>query len=287
MNMLRTAPLAPSAKRAWSTRDIAVAAVRALCEEAMLTPKPALVDRRGNGAHRDMNLPMLLQSALTLRATFEKTARCAATLPLASPLRQRLARIGMDGERDMLAATGGVNTHRGAIWSLGLLCAARAALDGTHSAEDLCDYASRIARLPRSSQATNSHGLAMRDRFGARGARGEAEDGFPHVHALALPALRASRARGVAEGQAQLETLLLLMTCVGDTCLLYRGGEEALHAAQDGARSVLDAGVATAQGKTALHVLDRRLVELGASPGGSADLLAATLLLDRFVAEDR
>lgn len=286
MNMLRTAPLALATKRRWTARHIADAAVRALCEEALLTPKPALVDRRGSGAHRDMDLPMLLRSALTLRMTFEKIARCASTLQLGAALRRRLAEVGLDGERDMLAATGGVNTHRGAIWSLGLLCAARAALGETNSTDALCDYAGRIARLPHSAPAELSHGLAMLQRFGARGARGEAEHGFPHVRTLALAVLRGARARGLDERHAQIETLLSLMTQVDDTCLLYRGGDAALQTARDGARCVLDAGIGTPNGNAALQALDRRLVELGASPGGSADLLAATLLLDRFVAED-
>ncbi len=283
MNMLSTAPLASPIKKTWSARRIADVTVRALCEEAMLTPKPALVDRRGSGAHRDMDLPLLLRSALTLRGTYEKIARCAATLQLGPLLRERLATIGIDGERDMLAATGGVNTHRGAIWSLGLLCAARAALDESANAESLCDYAGRIARLPRASTSELSHGLAMLQQFGARGARGEAEDGFPHVHRVALPALRAARVLGYDETHAQLEALLLLMTQVEDTCLLYRGGHNALQVARDGARRVLDAGVGSSGGKAALQQLDRQLVELGASPGGSADLLAAALLLDRFV----
>ena len=285
MNMLRTAPLAPT-KRDWTARHIADAAVRALCEEALLTPKPGLIDRRGSGAHSDMDLPMLLRSALTLRPMFEKIARCATTLQLGAKLRRRLAEIGLDGERDMLAATAGVNTHRGAIWSLGLLCAARSALGETTCADDLCDYAGRIARLPHDAPLGISHGIAMRQRFGTRGARGEAEDGFPHLRALGLPALRASRARGLDERHAQIETLLSLMTHVDDTCLLYRGGETALQAARDGAKCVLESGVGTPDGNAALQALDRRLVELGASPGGSADLLAATLLLDRFVAEN-
>jgi triphosphoribosyl-dephospho-CoA synthase len=76
------------------------------------------------------------------------------------------------------------------------------------------------------------------------------------------------------------------MTQVDDTCLLYRGGDAALQVARDGARCVLDAGIGTPNGNAALQALDRRLIDLGASPGGSADLLATTLLLDRFVAED-
>jgi len=282
MNMLST-PALKASQRRWTARAIADAAVRALCDEALLTPKPALVDRRGCGAHRDMDLPMLLRSALTLRATFEKVARCAITVSAKTNLRERLTDIGLRGEREMFAATGGANTHRGAIWTLGLLCAARAMSDETANVDELCAGAARIARLPTAASVALSHGRSVFLRFGARGARGEAEDGFPHVYNVALPALRASRALGHDEIHAQLNALVHLIASVDDTCLLYRGGAETLRAAQTGAQAVLRAGIATAAGKAALAELDRNLLTLNASPGGSADLLAATLLLDRFV----
>ncbi len=282
MTLLATAPLAAPSKRQWSARRIADAAVRALCEEAMLTPKPGLVDRRGSGAHRDMDMAMLLRSAITLRLTFEKIARCASSLQPGTKLRQRLAQIGIDGERDMLAATGGVNTHRGAIWSLGLIGAARSALPGATHAEELCAYAGRIARIPITAATFNSHGRAMQERFGVRGARGEAEDGFPHVYKVALPVLRDARALGHDENHARLRALLALMAVVDDTCLLYRGGRRALTVAQNGARRVLELEPGSPAGKAALQQLDDELVGLRASPGGCADLLAATLLVDTF-----
>ena len=281
MNMLST-PALKASQRQWTARAIADAAVRALCDEALLTPKPALVDRRGCGAHRDMDLPMLLRSALTLRATFEKVARCSIAVSAKTNLRERLSEIGLFGERQMLAATGGVNTHRGAIWTLGLLCAARAMNDDAASIGELCADAAGIARLPAPASVAPSHGRSVFLRFGARGARGEAEDGFPHIYNVALPALRASRALGHGESHVRLNALLHLIASVDDTCLLHRGGAEALRVAQAGAQAVLAAGIATVAGKSALAELDRNLLALNASPGGSADLLAATLLLDRF-----
>ncbi len=204
-------------------------------------------------------------------------------MPINTKLRERLTEIGIRGEREMLAATSGVNTHRGAIWTLGLLCAARAMSDETATAGALCACAARIARLPAVANTDASHGHSMYVQFGARGARGEAEDGFPHVYEVALPALRKSRALGHDEVHSQLTALLCLMASVDDTCLLYRGGTAALCVARSGAAAVLSLGVGTAAGKSALANLDRQLLALNASPGGSADLLAATLLLDRFV----
>ncbi|NWE71720.1 triphosphoribosyl-dephospho-CoA synthase, partial [Pseudomonas gingeri] len=102
-------------------------AVEALIDEADLSPKPALVDRRGNGAHSDLHLGLMHASALSLWPMFREMADAAAasgTVDL--PLREALGRIGREGEQAMLQTTGGVNTHRGAIWALGLLVAAAA-----------------------------------------------------------------------------------------------------------------------------------------------------------------
>ena len=190
----------------------------------------------------------------------------------------------------MLAATGGVNTHRGAIWALGLLAAASATMtQDEFDAEEICMLAGRIARLPTSATTDASHGRSMFIRHGARGARGEAEDGFAHVRKIALPELHAARARLGDESLARLHVLIALLSRVDDTCVLYRGGRMALTAAKDGAARVLAAGVGTQRGREELDALDRRLLALNASPGGCADLLAATLFVDRITAtkEDR
>jgi triphosphoribosyl-dephospho-CoA synthase len=105
--------------------------------------------------------------------------------------------------------------------------------------------------------------------------------GFPHVLKLGLPALRAARTRGASEDEARIEALLRIMTSLCDTCLLHRGGETALAAAQRGASSVLAAGgITNAAGIAAFAALEETLMGLWASPGGSADLLAATLFVD-------
>src|SRR5271163_355790 len=106
--------------------ELSTAAVSALLEEAELTPKPALVDRRGNGAHHDLDLARLRRSAQSLREGFVDIAQAAAALEPASRLREESGQIGRDMERRMLMATDGSNAHRGAIWALGLLVAAAA-----------------------------------------------------------------------------------------------------------------------------------------------------------------
>jgi len=262
------------------------AAVQALVAEAELTPKPALVDRRGSGAHEDLTLELLLRSAAVLLNTFEAVADAALAATLNAPLRERLGEIGRKGERRMLEATGGVNTHRGAIWSLGLLVAAQAAAD-TRDPTAIASLAASIASLPDAARDTSdSHGSRACARFGVRGAAGEAQDGFPHVLNRALPALRAARERGAAEWVARVDALLAIMTSLDDTCVLHRGGAAALRAAQDGAAATLAAGgIGTPEGARAFAALEAELLAYNASPGGAADALGAALFLDSIERE--
>ncbi|ACC74173.1 triphosphoribosyl-dephospho-CoA synthase [Paraburkholderia phymatum] len=270
-------------------------AVESLIEEAQLTPKPALVDARGSGAHHDLNLPLMLRSARALEPTFAALARAARGRLPSATLRAELAQIGRTGEQDMMCATDGSNAHRGAIWIVGLLVAgASIVFDGgmasvltSHPQSNVarvCELGAQIACFPdRFAAPADSHGERVRQRFNVGGARQEAQDGFPHVIDVGLPALRAARAQGTGENTARVDTLLSIMASLDDTCLLYRAGLDGLRAGQSGARAVLAAGGAsTAAGRAALDALETALLSLNASPGGAADLLAATLFLDKL-----
>jgi triphosphoribosyl-dephospho-CoA synthase len=258
-------------------------AVRALLEEVELTPKPALVDERGPGAHTDLSLALMRRSARNLRPHFEIMALASFQKILSQILREELGAIGRAAERSMLSITGGVNTHRGAIWTLGLLVSAAAM--GSRPVAAIADCAGQLACFPdRNAPDQLSNGSMVRRRYKVSGACGEARAGFPHAMIIGLPMLYRSRLRGATETQARLDALLAIMTSLNDTCLLHRGGLLALKTAQVGAAAVLAAGgTATARGWSLLQRLDRDLIALNASPGGSADLLAATLFLD-FIA---
>jgi triphosphoribosyl-dephospho-CoA synthase len=262
---------------------LSTTAVSALLDEAELTPKPALVDRRGNGAHDDLDLDRLRRSAESLQDGFADIAR-AATGQEPLRLREQIGQIGRDMERRMLAVTDGSNAHRGAIWALGLLVAAAASLRSARNAAHLAATAAVLARLPDPfAPRSISHGERVRLRFGARGARGEAQAAFPHVIKIGLPTLRSARQRGAPEDCARLDALMAIMAVLDDTCLLHRGGPVALRTAQAGAQAVLAAGgTATVGGMDRLHRLHTDLMALWASPGGSADLLAVALFLDRL-----
>lgn len=269
-------------------RRLASFAVDALVEEAHLTPKPALVDRRGSGAHRDLNLGRMMRSAHALEPTFAALARASFGKRPSAALRTELAALGRAGETAMLAATQGSNAHRGAIWIVGLLVAGATISHDETSAclpARVCELGARIACFADSAAVRiDSNGARMRARHGVGGARREAQDGFPHVARSGLPALHAARRRGVGEHAARIDALLTIMTTLDDTCLLHRGGVAALEAAKRGAHAVLaGGGSASLSGRIALHRLERTLLAMNASPGGAADLLAATLFLDKLV----
>jgi triphosphoribosyl-dephospho-CoA synthase len=310
-NTVRVTPRTlPSDTKA--ARRLARLARQALIAEAELTPKPGLVDCRGNGSHSDLSLEIMRRSAVAIEPYFRQMALASWGLEPCQSLREQLALIGRQAERAMLEATGGSNAHKGAIWALGLLVAASAmehngrdnhnansngdnvdpnanananvngSRNGNMTASTVATTAKAIASLEdRAIPRLVSHGDAVAKRYGVPGARGEALSGFPHVVDVALPALRRKRRSGASEQIARLDALLSVMSSLDDTCLLYRGGQTALAAAKEGATAVAAAGgTGTALGREQLYRLDRRLLDLHVSPGGSADLLAAALFLD-------
>ena len=256
-------------------------ACQALIAEAELTPKPGLVDRRGAGAHTDLSLSIMKRSAFAIEPYFCEMALVSMESRPSQRMRERLAVIGRDAERAMRKATGSSNSHKGAIWILGLLVSAAIRVPG-ENAREIVAVAGAIARLSdREQPKLLTHGDMVRNRYGAGGARVEASTNFPHVIRCGLPMLRDRRARKYPEEICRLDALLSLMAELDDTCVLYRGGVEALSVVKAGAQAALDAGgYANANGRQRLRALDRELIARHISPGGSADLLAATIFLD-------
>lgn len=264
-------------------KSIASRAVWALTEEARLTPKPGLVDARSSGAHSDMSLELMINSAEALRGTFEEIASVSYLHPPNQELRERIARIGREGERRMYTVTKGVNTHKGAIWALGLLTSARAVCAGEADSKRVLRLAGVIASFedrycPMEEKDTN--GQIVKRKYNISGAYEEAQQGFPHIRNEALPALLSARRAGKNEQEARLEALLALMAAVDDTCILHRGGSAALTTVKELAASCLRAASGNMEKfeekftRLSDYCSSRRL-----SPGGSADLLAAALFL--------
>ena len=261
--------------------QLAELARQALVAEVELTPKPGLVDRRGAGAHSDLSLDLMRQSAAAIAPYFEAMGDSAQSMPFDRGLRTEVAAIGRAAESAMLQATNGSNAHKGAIWILGLLVtAASRGIDLNPAA--IAQDAAFLACLPdRAQPQLVSHGDMVRARYGTTGARGEAFAGFPHVLHVGLPTLRAERNRARTETNSRLWALLNIMARLEDTCVLYRGGAEGLAIVQKGASDALLAGgPGSVAGELAMLRLDQELLIRNISPGGAADLLAATLFLD-------
>ncbi len=271
-------------------------ATKALIAEVLLSPKPGLVDQWDTGSHNDLSVELMIRSAECLHPFFVQMAaegehyRSCLDTPLTQPkhiaqltrLREKIGQIGRDAEKQMLEATDGVNTHRGAIWALGLLVTSAGLSSSRISAVDLCSVAGLIASLP--DQYVKQHwskGQVMSQRYHVNGAREQAQNGFPAIIEFSLPALLKSRAQGNDEQHVQLDSLLSLMANLSDTCVLSRAGIDGLHFMQTSANKIIQAGgSATKQGFAQLIELNNQMIAINASPGGAADLLAATLLVE-------
>jgi triphosphoribosyl-dephospho-CoA synthase len=280
-NMLPSLRQVAPVRGVFDPEHLAELARQALVAEAELTPKPGLVDRRGTGAHADLSLDLMRRSASAIAPFFADMGSAAQSMPFDQVLRSEVAAIGRAAESAMLHATNGSNAHKGAIWILGLLVtAAGQGIDS--NPETIANDGGLLARLPdRAQLQLVSHGDTVRARYHASGARGEACSGFPHVVQVGLPALREARKNGCTETNSRLSALLHVMVRLEDTCVLYRGGAEGLAAVQTGAADILLAGgPGSVAGDQAMLRLDQELLIRNVSPGGSADLLSATLFLD-------
>ena len=262
--------------------QIGALARAALEKEARLSPKPGLVDAENNGAHRDMHLALLLHSAETLEPYSALFAERGIQQAHLSP-EGRLADIRVDGreaEQAMLSVTNGVNTHKGALFLLGVLCysAGHCAGNGVPLLpETICRTAARVCSgVTQELGASAGRAFA---RHGARGARGEAEDGFPNA-LLALSTFESAKTQGAGENDAWLLALLHLIATIEDANVLARCGAEIARELR--ARSATIANRHPAGGtKLAreIRALDADCRIWRASPGGAADLLACAMFL--------
>ena len=284
------ARIAPAAGAAPALRRIALAATAALCDELALAPKPGLVSFADSGSHHDMDAGTFLRSLYALRPYFEDIAGLGWRLaPFAA-----LQASGIAAEARMLAATGGINTHRGAVFSLGLLCAAAGAAlraspggalaPGRVRAELLARWGDALDARSRSASPLPGGVVARRHKL--RSASMEAAAGFPTLFERAWPALDAGLRRGLRPEQARLDALFHAMAALDDTNLVHRGGMAGLAYARDAARAFLaDGGAGRPDGgAAAASALHRAFVARRMSPGGAADTLAAACLLQRLQA---
>jgi triphosphoribosyl-dephospho-CoA synthase len=278
--MTLRARIAPAFDGEATASAIGRIATRSLVQEVETWPKPGLVSHRDNGAHRDMDADMLRRSAHVLQPWFVALAQAGAD----GADMGRLRVLGMEAEAAMRAETGGVNTHKGAIFGMGLLAAAAGwrARTGTGRALGAIIAARWGSAILSGPVELHSHGSQVARRYKAGGARREAAEGMASLYRVGLPALQLARVIAPDDEEAvRVHLCMALIAEVGDSNLLYRGGAEGLAFAQAQARDFLaHGGVACPDWQDRAATIHRRFVERNLSPGGCADLLAMTLFVD-------
>jgi len=265
---------------------LARAAVTAMRDELQAYPKPGLVSPVDSGAHADMDFELMCRSAESLLQPFASLATAGRA---AASFEQVLVPLGIEAERGMLAVTRGVNTHRGAIFSLGLIVAAIARAQSVIAVPSPAAARAALrdtwggaldAHAARSDET--SHGGQVRRRTGRDGARREAARAFPSVFETGLPAYRGARAAGLDDNAASVHALFALMSSLDDTTVLYRGGLEAGSFVRQAAVDFLaEGGCHRSDWFERAEALHRAFVARNLSAGGCADLLACTLLVSR------
>lgn len=266
-------------------------AYHSMLVEVHLTPKPGLVDLLDNGAHSDMDVRLFERSAEAIKPYIHDflSAGFGHRQFMADSLLSVLRPIGVQAEQAMFKATQGVNTHKGMIFSIGLICGAIGwlkgkglTLDSIHVSHVIkrCCATLVIDELKRSNHIAQTHGEKLYEQYGLTGARGEAASGFATITQFSLPAYEQAIAEGKTTEHALWQTLLVLMANNQDTNVVSRGGMHGLRFVQNAAWQLLQKGGSdNPQLEQELIELNTQFTERRLSPGGSADLLAMTWLL--------
>ncbi|MDD6282970.1 MAG: triphosphoribosyl-dephospho-CoA synthase [Oribacterium sp.] len=312
----------------------------ALLGEVYTTPKPGLVDRQDNGSHRDMTFETFIDSTEAITpyivemflAGFDGVSVLSRAVPGYDPaltyseaerIFLMIRVIGMNADRAMFTATHGVNTHKGMIFTMGIVSAAAGLeyrssgrFDAAHILETSAKMTRRILQrefAEMQTRAPRTHGEILYHQYGEKGIRGQAELGFPIIRETALPAMeRAVRIaaddksveqlrklgtirreltqqdseqnREKLENLIHLEVLLEIMAVLNDTNVASRSSYMEMQSFKKEAAAVLQLGGAfTEEGFQALEKMNQDCIRRNISPGGAADILAVTILLHRLV----
>lgn len=243
-------------------------ATYAIKTELDTTPKPGLVDKSDNGAHTDMDYALMLKSINSLSPFFDKLS-CLAYKD-SSPNVQEIQNVGIEAEKQMLKTTNGVNTYKGALFSMGLVltCASyiykNKEINKTDLRENIKNLASQFV------QPTNTHGKIVIDKHKIKGALSSAIDGYALLFDEWLPYLENNK----EEEYPLIKLLLFIMTKIDDTNIYYRKGEEIVKYVKIKAQETLDKFSIEEVKK-----LNSEFIKLNISPGGAADMLSLTLFV--------
>lgn len=267
----------------------------ALQAELNTTPKPGLVDRNDNGAHRDMDHALMQRSIKALHPYFVRLAQLGFNGK--QPCHDEIVNIGIEAEREMFKATGGVNTHKGALFSIGLAAVALAGEAfsritqaegcGTMAYNDvnskqIQSLSNSIASLARLFPDTNgTHGSKAKANNILKGALDNAREGYTQLFNAWLPFYIDRIAEG--DNYALHKTLLRIMCDLDDTNIVYRTSMETMQEVKTEARQMLDTSRNIVNFEAALQAMNTDYIHRNISPGGSADMLSLVVFLSCVV----
>ncbi|MFA6939650.1 MAG: triphosphoribosyl-dephospho-CoA synthase [Clostridiaceae bacterium] len=268
---------------------IGACCVSAMLSEVSASPKPGLVDRFSCGAHTDMDFLTFTESIAAISPYFSKFAEIGSSLKFIDKYSLgKIRPLGIECEKTMFKATNGVNTHKGAIFSMGIIAASAGFCCSTLkslSSDGVCTAAGVIAMEAEKDfyvpDKAMTKGRQLYAVYGMKGIRGETGSGFSSVRKYALPVMRELFMKGCYfKNDIYLQVLLHLMAHVVDTNVAARCGIEAIEYLKSSAKNALAMGGAlTDRGREELFRMDREYTNLNISPGGCADLLSAAITL--------
>ena len=263
----------------------------ALQAELDTTPKPGLVDRNDNGAHSDMDHALMHRSILALHPYFVRLAQIG--FDNHQPRHGEIQQVGIEAEQAMFKATGGVNTHKGALFSIGLAAVVLggAAYCRTTQVKDADDYNNNIQLHSLSNSiaslaslfpdTSGTHGSKAKANNKLKGALDNAREGYPQLFKAWLPFYLDRLAEG--DGYALHKTLLRIMCDLDDTNIVYRTSMETMQEVQAEARRMLEHIPETTHFEAALQAMNTDYIRRNISPGGSADMLSLVVFLSNVV----
>lgn len=264
-------------------------AVRSLLYEVCVTPKPGLVDCANSGIHNDMDIFTFIRSSCALFSCFEDFIKCGRSTATFTPksTMSKLRKIGIEAEKKMFRVTNGINTHKGAVFSLGIVCGALGRLPRMqwNNPKKILNECKKMTKgivkeeLENISenQAAMTTGEKLYKEYGITGIRGQAESGFSIVISVGLPVLHDALKKGYSINEAAYSVLLNFITIIDDTCIISKQN----HAM----RKKLIAEISRELKKADVVSVDKvnqfneKFIDNNFSPGGCADMLALTLFL--------
>jgi holo-ACP synthase/triphosphoribosyl-dephospho-CoA synthase len=265
-------------------------ACKALMYEVMTTPKPGLVDMTNNGSHKDMNIYTFIDSSSILTTHFRDFVLAGIEFYRDEPekLFERIRYLGMKAEEDMFKATSNINTHKGLIFSLGIICTALGYLYANNKPLETDSISEMSKKMTVfllkdfenvTKKNAKTYGEKLYADYNITGIRGEAANGFSSVIKYGLPVLKDLIVKDLSLNDAGALTLLNLIANVKDTNVISRSDILTQAKVQKDIQNFINQNKLENISTNYIENLDKQFIDMNISPGGCADLLAITYML--------